>query len=450
MVHHPATAPAPEPAALREPASFREALAVWTKIGCLSFGGPAAQIALIHRLVVDEKKWVDEPTFLTALNFCMLLPGPEAQQLATYVGWLKHGTKGGLAAGLLFVLPGALVMLALSVLAAYGAGTLWVDGLFLGIKAAVLAIVVEALIRIGKRALKTTLLRVLASAAFLAILLFEAPFPLIVLAAALFGYVVARGRPDLLAIAPPPPGPVPPPRPDRLTTALTSVVTWGTVWWAPVALAALTLGAGHIVVELGLFFGKLAMLTFGGAYALLAWLAQAAVEDKGWLTAAEMVTGLGLAETTPGPLILVTQHVGFLAAFRDPGTLTPLTAGLIGAAITTWVTFAPSFLWIFTGAPFIEDLRRNRALSGALAAITAVVAGVILYVAVWFALHVLFGTVGETQAGLLRLFTVDPASINLRALGIGLVAALLLFRLHAGVIVTVLVCAALGVVSTLV
>jgi chromate transporter len=227
---------------------------------------------------------------------------------------------------------------------------------------------------------------------------------------------------------------------------LRSVLIWGGVWWAPALLAAALLGGGHILVELSLFFGQLAVLTFGGAYALLAWLAQAAVETKGWVTTQEMVTGLGLAETTPGPLILVTQHIGFLAAFRDPGGLSPLFAGILGAAITTWVTFAPSFLWIFAGAPFIEDIRRNRALSGALAAITASVVGVIAYVGLWFALHVLFGQTGEARLGPFRVPTFDPAALDLRALGIGLVAAVMLFRFHAGVIATVAVAALLGLI----
>jgi chromate transporter len=431
--------PAPDPA-------FREALGLWARIGCLSFGGPAAQIALMHRLLVDEKKWVDEQTFLTALNFCMLLPGPEAQQLATYIGWLKHGTKGGLAAGALFVLPGALVMLALSVLYVLGSGVALVDAVFFGIKTAVLAIVVEALIRISKRALKTKLAIGLAVLTFLLILLLEVPFPLLVLGAGLAGYLIAARDPQALAIKVAD-GPPPTPRPDRLRKAAGTAMIWSLVWWAPAGLALLVFGASHILVDLATFFGTLAMVTFGGAYAMLAWLAQAAVETKGWVTTPEMVTGLGLAETTPGPLILVTQHIGFLAAFREPGNLPPLLAGILGAAMTTWVTFAPSFLWIFAGAPFVEDLRRSQKLSGALAAITASVVGVIAYVGLWFALHVLFGTVGETHLGILRLLTVDLASFDALAFVFAIIAAILVFRLHASVVVTVAAMAWFGILA---
>ena len=357
--------------------SFGEAFKVWLKIGCINFGGPAGQIAMMHRILVDEKKWIDEARFLHALNFSMLLPGPEATQLATYVGWLLHGVRGGLAAGILFVLPGAFVMLGLSLLYAYGRGLGPIDGALFGIKAAVLVIVFKALIRIGKRSLKSSVLVSLAALAFISIFFFAVPFPLIVVAAALAGYLIARSRPDLLGLAVKAPD-VTDYSGSRWRQFTIATIIGLAIWWAPVALAALTLGPHHILVGVGIFFSKLAVVTFGGAYAVLAYMAQQVVETNGWLTAPEMVDALGLAETTPGPLILVTQFVGFLAAFREAAPFTPLIAGLLGAALTTWVTFVPAMLWIFAGAPFIEQLLGNRQLAGALAAITAAVVGVIL------------------------------------------------------------------------
>jgi chromate transporter len=425
--------------------SFGEAFRVWLKIGCINFGGPAGQIAMMHRMLVDEKKWIDEPRFLHALNFCMLLPGPEAQKLATYIGWALHGVRGGLVAGILFVLPGALVMLGLSLAYALGRGIAWIDGALFGIKAAVLVIVVEALIRIGKRALKTRLLMALAGAAFAGIFFLNAPFPLIVAVAALTGYFVARTRPEQLglksdAVV------TAPAAPDRWRQFFVAAIVGLIVWWAPVALAAVALSPGHVLVTIGAFFSKLAVVSFGGAYALLAYMAQQAVETHHWMTAPEMVDGLGLAETTPGPLILVTQFVGFLAAFRDAAPFSPVTAGILGAAMTTWVTFTPSMLWIFAGAPFVEQLRGNRRLSGALAAITAAVVGVILNLTVWFALHVLFGQVTEVRAGWLRYFAFDPLSLDLKATALAAVAAVLAFGLHRSLIETVAVMAVLGVV----
>jgi len=422
---------------------------VWLKIGCINFGGPAGQIALMHRMVVDEKKWVDEPRFLHALNFCMLLPGPEAQKLATYLGWLLHGTRGGLSAGILFVLPGAFVMLGLSLLYALGRGVSVVDGALFGIKAAVLVIVLEALIRIGKRALKTSLLRSLAAAAFVGIFFLGLPFPLIVAAAALIGYLVARKAPNQLGLTEKTETVLPPAENRWRQFVLASVIGL-IVWWAPVALAALVFGPRHVLVSIGVFFSKLAVVSFGGAYALLAYMAQEAVQTYGWMTAPEMVDGLGLAETTPGPLILVTQFVGFLAAFRDAGPFPALTAGILGAAMTTWVTFTPSMLWIFAGAPFIEPLRANKSLSGALAAITAAVVGVILNLSVWFALHVLFGKVTEMHAGPLRWYAFDPFALDLRATALAAIAAVLAFGLHRSLIEVVVAMAALGVAVQLV
>jgi len=417
---------------------------VWLKIGCINFGGPAGQIALMHRVVVDEKKWVDEARFLHALNFCMLLPGPEAQKLATYLGWLLHGVRGGLSAGILFIIPGALVMLGLSLLYALGRGVSVVDGALFGIKAAVLVIVVEALIRIGKRALKTTLLLSLAGAAFIGIFFFALPFPLIVAAAALIGYLVAQRAPGQLGISGKAESVLQPAKDRWRHFAIASVV--GLIaWWAPVAFAALLFGPHHVLVSIGMFFSKLAVVSFGGAYALLAYMAQQAVETYGWMTAPEMVDGLGLAETTPGPLILVTQFVGFLAAFRDAAPFSPVTAGVIGAAMTTWVTFVPSMLWIFAGAPFVERLRSNRELSGALAAITAAVVGVILNLSVWFALNVLFGKLTEMHAGPMRWYAFDPWALDLRASALAAIAAVLAFGLHRSLIEVVVVMAGLGV-----
>ena len=428
--------------------TFGEAFRLWLKIGCINFGGPAGQIAMMHRMLVDEKKWIDEPRFLHALNFCMLLPGPEAQKLATYIGWALHGVRGGLVAGILFVVPGALVMLGLSLAYALGRGVAWIDGALFGIKAAVLVIVVEALLRIGRRALKTRLLYGLAGAAFVCIFFLNAPFPLIVAGAALIGYLVSRTAPEQVGLKNEDVVTTPA-APDRWRQFFLAAIIGLIVWWAPVALAALALGPDHVLVSIGLFFSKLAVVSFGGAYALLAYMAQQAVETHHWMTAPEMVDGLGLAETTPGPLILVTQFVGFLAAFRDAAPFGTITAGILGAAMTTWVTFAPSMLWIFAGAPFVEELRGNRRLSGALAAITAAVVGVILNLSVWFALHVLFGQVTEMHAGPLRWFAFDPLALDLKALGLAIIAGVLAFRLHRSLIEVVAVMAGLGVVVKL-
>jgi chromate transporter len=416
--------------------TFSEALRVWLKIGLLGFGGPAGQIALMHRVLVDEKKWIDEARYLHALNFCMLLPGPEAQKLATYVGWLLHGVRGGLAAGILFVLPGALVMLAVSLLYVLGQGIPVVDGALFGIKAAVLVIVVEALIRIGKRALKTRLLYAIAALAFIGIFFLDLPFPAIVAASALVGYVFLEnektyqvGQPD----------------PHRWRQFWLATTLGLALWWGPVALAVALLGAGHVFTDIGIFFSKLAVVSFGGAYALLSYMAQEAVETYRWMSAPEMVDGLGLAETLPGPLIKVTQFVGFLGAWRGPGPLSPLAAGILGAALTTWVTFAVPMLLIFAGAPFIEQLRANRRLSGALNAVTAAVVGVILNLTLWFVLHVLFPDVKEMRAGPLRWYAFDPLALNLQAAALALLAAVLAFRFHRGLIELIAVMATLGV-----
>ena len=414
---------------------FSEALRTWFKIGCLGFGGPAGQIALMHRILVDEKKWVEEQRYLHALNFCMLLPGPEAQKLATYVGWLLHGVRGGLAAGILFVLPGAFVMLGVSFLYVLGTGIPVVDGALFGIKAAVLVIVVEALLRIGRRALKSRLLYGLAALAFVGIFFLDLPFPLIVALAALAGYFMEQSKNTSPAE----------PAPGRWRQFATSSVVGLALWWAPLALAVLFLGAGHVMTQIGLFFSKLAAVSFGGAYALLAYMAQEAVENQGWMSASEMVDGLGLAETLPGPLIKITQFVGFLAAYRDPAPFSPAAAGVLGSMLTTWVTFAFPMLLIFAFAPFVEQLRSNQRLSGALAAVTAAVVGVILNLTVWFALHVLFARVEEMRAGVLRAYVPELATLDWRAAVLALIAAALMLRLHRGLIETVAVMAALGI-----
>jgi chromate transporter len=419
------------------PPSFAETVRVWAKIGMLSFGGPAGQIALMHRVLVDEKRWIDESRFLPALNFCMLLPGPEAMQLATYVGWRLHGVRGGLAAGLLFVLPGALVILVLSMLYA-GLGKLPVaQALFLGIQAAVLAIVVEALLRVARRALKGSVDWLIAAAAFAAIFLLKVPFPLIVLAAALLGFYRGFGQA--------PPAAVPAPAASLAATGRT-VAVWLAIWALPLVAVAAVFGGDHVLTEAGMFFSKLAVVTFGGAYAVLAYMAQDVVQHYRWLTAPEMLDGLGLAETTPGPLILVTEFVGFLAAFREGGG-NPWLMGTLGAVVTLWATFAPCFLWIFAGAPYIEWLNAEPRLKSALAAVTAAVVGVILNLTVWFGLHVLFAKVHQADAGPLSLLLPDPASLSVKAALLAIVAALLLFVLHRGILTALTACSALALVA---
>lgn len=385
----------------------------FARIGCLSFGGPAAQIALMHRTLVDEKHWVDEPEYLRALSFCMLLPGPEAMQLATWIGWRLHGVKGGLIAGGLFVLPGAVVVLVLSMIyAAYGTLPL-VAALFTGIQAAVVAVVIEALVRVSKRALKSRSAYVIAALAFAGLYVLNAPFPLIILAAGIYGFLTSRdgavpsGAPAFSGVA-----------------ALRTAASWAVIWLAP--LGVLVLADAGLLAEIGAFFAKLAVLTFGGAYAVLTWMAQDVVQVKGWLTLRQMIDGLGLAETTPGPLILVTEFVGYMAAHREGGVM----LGLAAAAVTLWMTFVPSFGFIFTGAPFIARLTAMPRLSGALAAITAAVVGVIANLSLWFALHVVFRTVETLTFGPVRLALPDAASLNPVALVIGLGAGWLLLVRH--------------------
>ena len=383
----------------------------FARIGLMSFGGPAAQIAMMHREIVDERGWVEERDYLSALSFCMLLPGPEAMQLATWIGWRSHGWRGGLIAGGLFVAPGALVVGALAAIyAAFGTVPL-VAALFAGVQAAVIAVVVEALLKVARRALKTPTARVLAALSFLGLAVFALPFPVVVLAAALWGLITARGAglsPD---------GPAP------WRQSLRAVAVWGAVWLLPLGLLLLQ---GGLLAEIGLFFSKLALLTFGGAYAVLAWMAQEVVEARGWLTLTQMMDGLGLAETTPGPLILVTEFVGFLAAFKAGG----MAMGLAGAAVALWMTFAPCFLWIFAGAPWIARLTAAPRLSGALTAITAAVVGVIAHLSLWFALHVLFAQTWRAEAGPLSLLLPEIGTLRPLPAAIALGAGWLLLARH--------------------
>lgn len=419
---------APAPGTLSLP-SIGTAFRTWLKIGVLSFGGPAAQIALMHRLLVEENAWLTERQFLSALSFCMLLPGPEAMQLATYAGWRLHGVRGGLIAGLLFVAPGALVVLTLAVLYAAFGNLPLMAALFLGVKAAVLAIVVEALIRIARRALKTPDHWLTAAFSFIAIFFLALPFPLIILLAALYGGFrgVALSGPNDGDGEGPDIAEKPPALALRRTAG--TIALWLAIWLAPLAALAVSLGGSHILVALGLFFSKLAVVTFGGAYAVLAYMAQDVVITRQWLSAGEMMDGLGLAETTPGPLILVTEFVGFLAAFNEGAGLSngPRWAlALAGAATALWATFAPCFLWIFAGAPYLGWITAQPRLNAALSAITAAVVGVIFNLALWFALHVFFAEVARREWGVLQLWAPLPASLDGRVVVLALFSAYLL------------------------
>src|SRR5271165_187543 len=433
--------------------SFAKAFRVWLRIGLLSFGGPAGQIALLHREVVDERHWIGERRFLHALNFCNLLPGPEAQQLATYLGWLMHGVKGGLAAGIIFIVPGAVVMLALSLIYALAGQVPVIDALFFGLKSAVLVFVVEALLRIGRRALKGKVAWALAVAGFIALFFFHVPFPVVVLISAAIGFFLPdyfshgghgqakQDRPALIdAILAADPG-----RPQRLAAGARRAGLIALVLWL-LPVAYLTLVVGGTFADVAFFFSKMAVVTFGGAYAVLAYVAQDAVEAYHWLAPQEMLAGLGLAETTPGPLILVLQFVGFLAGFRAPGLLTGVAGGIVASVLTLWVTFAPCFVFVFLGAPMIERLQSNRSLAGALAAVTSAVVGVVANLAVWFALHVVFRDHTALRAGPLAIDMPVPASVDLAALSLAVAAAVCLFRLKVGVLRTLGITAVLGLV----
>jgi chromate transporter len=440
--------------AQRREVGLAEATRVWAKIALLSFGGPAGQIALMHRVLVEERKWIGEARFLHALNYCMLLPGPEAQQLATYIGWLMHRTKGGLIAGILFVLPGMAAIMALSWVYALAGNVGAVAALFFGLKAAVLAIVVEAVRRIGARALTNNVLRAVAASAFVAIFLFSVPFPLIVAAAGAIGF--AGGRIGAAAFRGGGPGPqaaddsllgdaIPDHAVPKLGWALRVSAVFLLLWLAPVALLYVFAGPDSVFTRIALFFSQMAVVTFGGAYAVLAYVAQQAVEHYHWLAPGEMLDGLGMAETTPGPLIMVTQFVGFMGAYRHPGGLDPLLAATLGGLLTTWVTFTPCFLWIFLGAPFAERLRSNRALTAALTAITAAVVGVVLNLALWFALHSLFRDVREVSAGPFRFDLPVAASVDPAACVLAAAALVAIFRFRLGAPLVLAGCAAAGI-----
>ena len=426
--------------------SFGEAFWVWLRVALLSFGGPAGQIAVMHRILVEEKNWISESRFLHALNYCMLLPGPEAQQLATYTGWLLHRTAGGIMAGGLFILPGIIAIMGLSyIYAAYG-NVSFIEALFFGLKAAVLAIVIQAVVRVGKRALRNRIMISLAAIAFIAIFFFNVPFPIIIIGAGLIGFFGAKmGRPEFAALehgggknAAVVDSMLGEELPDHVrpsvARALKVSAIWILLWLVPVAALLFALGEANVFSQIALFFSKMAMVTFGGAYAVLAYVAQQAVEHYHWVSAPEMLDGLGMAETTPGPLIMVLQFVGFMAAFRDPGTLSPMLAGTLGGLLATWVTFTPCFLWIFLGAPFIETLRGNKGLAGALSAITAAVVGVILNLSIWFALHTVFHQTVPVRSFGLSFDMPVLSSIDVAALVLAIAAATAIFRFNIGML----------------
>lgn len=447
--------------------SFREAFGVWVRVASLSFGGPAGQIAVMHRIIVEEKRWIGETRFLHALNYCMLLPGPEAHQLAIYIGWLLHGTRGGLTAGTLFVLPGVVSLGLLSwVYAAFGDVQI-VQALFFGLKAAVLAVVLEAVVRVGRRALKSRALVVIAALAFMGIFFFAIPFPLIIAAAALTGFAGFTARLDSFR-----PlgghGPTASERqmpaavdeafareiPDHVRPSLWRFVRVALlgllVWLGPLLILLAVAGRDNVFTRIAAFNSQMAVVTFGGAYAVLAYMAQEVVQNYHWLRPGEMLVGLGFAETTPGPLISVVQFVGFMAAFRHPGPLAPMLAGTLGGLVAAWATFVPSFLWIFLGAPHIESLRDNKALTAALSAITAAVVGVILNLALWFALHTLFAQVDERHAFGAVLHVPVLATLNVASLVLSIGAMFALFRFKVGMIRTLLGCSAAGILMHLV
>jgi chromate transporter len=426
--------------------SLGEAFRVWLRVALLSFGGPAGQIAVMHRILVEEKNWISESRFLHALNYCMLLPGPEAQQLATYIGWLLHRTAGGIMAGGLFIVPGIVAIMGLSYIYAAFGKVGFIEALFFGLKAAVLAIVIQAVVRVGKRALRNRIMVALAAIAFIAIFFFDVPFPIIIIGAGLIGYFGAKtARPEFAAV---PHGDgknaaavdsmlgeeLPDHVRPSVPRALKVSAIWLVLWLVPVCALLIAFGQDNVFSQIALFFSKMAMVTFGGAYAVLAYVAQQAVEHYHWLGPREMLDGLGMAETTPGPLIMVLQFVGFMAAYRDPGTLSPMLAGTLGGLLATWVTFTPCFLWIFLGAPFIEILRDNKALAGALTAITAAVVGVILNLSVWFALHTVFRQTSPVRSFGLSFDLPVLSSVDIPALILAVAAATAIFRFNIGML----------------
>jgi chromate transporter len=442
--------------------SFGEAFRVWLRIALLSFGGPAGQIAVMHRILVEEKNWISESRFLHALNYCMLLPGPEAQQLATYIGWLLHRTAGGIMAGGLFIVPGVISIMALSYIYAGYGNVSFIEALFFGLKAAVLAIVIQAVVRVGKRALRNRIMIGLAAAAFIAIFFFSVPFPVIIIAAGLIGYIGAKtGRPEFAAVehgggknAAAIDSMLGEELPDHVRPsvprALRVSAVWLLLWLVPVCALLIAFGQANVFSQIAVFFSKMAMVTFGGAYAVLAYVAQQAVEHYHWVDPREMLDGLGMAETTPGPLIMVLQFVGFMAAFRDPGTLPPMLAGTLGGLLATWVTFTPCFLWIFLGAPFIETMRGNKGLAGALSAITAAVVGVILNLSIWFALHTVFRETVPVRSFGLSFDMPVWSSIDVAALALAIAAATAIFRFNVGMLTVLVGSCAAGVALRLI
>jgi chromate transporter len=431
------------------PVTFRDAFWVWCRVALLSFGGPAGQIAVMHRILVDEKKWINESRFLHALNYCMLLPGPEAQQLSIYIGWMLHRTWGGIVAGTLFVLPGFVSILALSILyTVYGEWTA-VQGLFYGLKPAIIAVVAAAALRMGQRVLRQPALVAAAIVSFVAIFFLNVPFPWIVAMAGLLGLIAGTLWPGIWGAPGHRAGSVVDPsevaerqqsqdqgaRPGLLRTLRTASV-WLAVWWVPIALLATIFGVDSVFTQEALFFSKASLVTFGGAYSVLAYVAQECVVTYGWLQPGEMLDGMGMAESTPGPLIQVVQFVGFTGAYRNPGSLSPMAAAVLGSVVTTWVTFVPCFLWIFTGAPYIESLRGNVKLNAIMAAISAAVVGVIFNLAIWFSLNTVFAKVTEVHGFGLRWWlpsweTIDPAAVAIAAC-----AFVAIFRFKLGLIQT--------------
>jgi chromate transporter len=451
----PVPAPAASQSAPAHGVSFSEAFKVRLRVALLSFGGPAGQIAVMHRIVIEERRWISEARFLHALNYCHLLPGPEAQKLAIYIGWLMHKTKEGVVAGALFVLPGVVALMALSWIYVIWGNVSFVAGLLFALKAAVLAAVIEAVLRVGRRALKSRLAVAIAAVAFIGLFFFAVPFPLVVLAAALIGFAANRADyaaggeashgkdDDLLGEE------IPDHAGPSLAGAMKVVAVWLPLWLVPVALLFLALGPDDVFTRLAVFFSQVAVVGFGGAYAVLAYVAQQAVETHHWLRPDEMLAGLGLAETTPGPLIMVVQYVGFLANYRTPGVMPPLLAGTLAGLLVTWVTFTPCFLWVLLGAPYVEALRGVRWLGAALSAVTATVVGVILNLAVWFGIHVIFSeTVAWHGYGLNLSVPVLP-SIDIFAAFLAAAAAIAIFRFKVGIMQTLLACSLAGVVLQL-
>jgi chromate transporter len=448
----------------RNSVSLKQSIGTWCRIALLSFGGPAGQIAVMHRILVEEKKWISEERFLHALNYCMLLPGPEAQQLATYIGWLMHRTLGGLLAGILFIIPGVVAILGLSIVYTQYDESRVVQALFFGLKPAVMAIVFEAVLRISKRVLKNGTMFSLSVLAFLAIFFLGVPFPMLIAAAGLIGLVGSKLAPARFEVikghAKNAGSNVTSTIPENseaiervdwtsrrslLRSIYVSVICL-TLWFGPLLGVWLAWGGASVYFQEAVFFSKAAVVTFGGAYSVLAYIAQQAVEKYGWLQPREMLDGLGMAETTPGPLIMVVQFVGFMGAYRNPGPFSPLVGGIVGSLLTTWVTFVPCFFWVFLGAPYIEQLRGNKRLSAALSSITAAVVGVVLNLAIWFSLHTLFGNVATKHLYGLRLLVPDLSTVNLTAVAIATLACLMIFYWKKGMAITLTVSALTGAV----